>query len=218
MPRTHKKKTEPFRFAVQTLRLEEGTILFRDSVRQTLYETVISPTSLELTNFTTLGPDKANYNLTLKLEQDAELQMSGALAVMPFMLEGELSLTQFSLESLYRYFSEPLAFVAEQGQLQLESQFLIEQSLSGPSHVAMQLTDFEIRDAVQDKILLAGEKLSLSNGQLLYPEGNFRAYAVTLQAGYIGLELNQDKQLDMLEVMKDSWLTTPSETAKTESA
>ena len=106
------------RMIVDTLRIASGNLGFRDDTRAEPFATRLTPIHLALDNLSTVPGLSGANKLTVLMEKDVALTITGAQQLNPLSVTGSIALNGPLLPVVYRYFSDLVNFRVASGHLQ----------------------------------------------------------------------------------------------------
>ncbi|MFO7568607.1 MAG: DUF748 domain-containing protein [Smithellaceae bacterium] len=104
-PSPHDRKSERH-LQIDNLTVDKGTVVFSDAVPAKTVGLSISPIALQAENLSTKKGDKANINLTLKINQTSDFSAKGQFGITPLMADLAVNLTSLRIRPFQPYFTE----------------------------------------------------------------------------------------------------------------
>ncbi len=121
------QKASPFIFELERFQLDSGKIRFRDYAAPSAskepqagpVEIEMKAVNLKVSGFSNLTGEKAELDLSARLDQDARLSVAGSFGITPLTADLELDLTHLDLTRAQSYFPDALNLVLSNGRLDL---------------------------------------------------------------------------------------------------
>jgi len=195
----------PFTLQIGEFNYSNGAIRYRDEVPNEPFETVLSPITVQLENFSTEAGKTADVDLMIELENEAKLAVNGGLSLSPLKLSGQANLDNFSLQTPYRYFKAQLPFDLNEGRLDLQVSYAVDLADDAAkvdlSAIDLALADFSIHQPGETEALLQGGTLAISNGRYTYPENQLSMEKISLEDFKLAATRNPQGELNWLQLI-----------------
>jgi len=112
-----KKGETPFRFRVDSIKLDHGTLHLDDRSVNPAFVSTLSDVSAGVTRLASTGDQNADVTFSLVSDLGARISGRGALALAPFRTDGRLEMTGLHIAKLFPYYASALNLVVDDGTL-----------------------------------------------------------------------------------------------------
>ncbi|HXG52511.1 MAG TPA: DUF748 domain-containing protein [candidate division Zixibacteria bacterium] len=120
-----KEEPAPFRYSVEELAVERGTVHLADRRPKLPFETTIQNIRLDVKGLTSGAERKARTELSFQTAAGEQLAHKGSLQLDPLAADGTLAVTGLRLPALRPYYGDFAAIVIEQGLLDVAGRFAV---------------------------------------------------------------------------------------------
>jgi len=194
---------KPFPLRIDSLKLDEGYLRFRDLRPSEPIAFVYDSLNLELNRLSTLPDDHADMLLVAKGPDGGRLDWKGSLGLAPFTSQGTLQVTDARMKLWWPYVRDHVALALDDGLLSFSTHY----RLSLAKHTELSLKQTALKVAPLSIKTVDGRQLGrLANLQISDASIDLARQRVTLGKVHgDGLEawaaLDDDGELDWLKVL-----------------
>jgi uncharacterized protein involved in outer membrane biogenesis/outer membrane protein OmpA-like peptidoglycan-associated protein len=159
---------QPFPLRIDSIRLAQGYLHFKDARPSEPIEFLYDSMNLELKNLSTLPDDRADMTLVAESPEGGRIDWSGTLGLSPIASTGTLKLTDSQMKVWWPYVRDALPLVLEKGVLNFSTDYtlnLAHQTDLQLNHAAVSIAPFAIR-STEGRALASLERLDIGNASL----------------------------------------------------
>jgi len=114
----------PFSITVDDMQIATGKVAFSDLAASEPFETTLEPVNVSILHFGNDEGERSAFDVSFQTEAKESLALKGEFSVEPLTAEGSLHLQGVPIGKYAPYYGETLAFTVEDGNLELQTQFL----------------------------------------------------------------------------------------------
>jgi hypothetical protein len=218
---TAKGKTKPWDFSIGKLSLQNTRLGFtdrRDGLQATQQMQILNAT---LSNIHLAQGAQASLQLSARLNDAGDLKVDGQIVPTPFSLDLHYQLQALGLTPFNPYVEQLSWLRLQQGSLNADGKLQIQSAdpLSLTLDLNAGVTDLKALDSRSGKTVLQWKALQLAQLQLDLAQRSVAIDKVTLNAPDIALEVDANKQMNLVTLMKPATeikATKPSATKTTD--
>ena len=211
-----------FRFVIDKLEIENGTIQLRDEMPETVFSTLLAPVNVEVSNLSTLPNASGNHQVNVTTENGARLTFLGSLTLNPLNSDGQLEFVGSPVQLIYRYLQDQLNFAVDDGSFEFSFNYRVSALPDGGisaelNKLSASLRELAVKDASTAAAMFALPEIKFSDGALHWPEQTLSLGTVSLSNPDINVWVNEDgsSSVDNLLIDEKRELETNEQAADT---
>ncbi|VAW84363.1 hypothetical protein MNBD_GAMMA16-1927 [hydrothermal vent metagenome] len=189
------------RLVIQRFQVSGGQFNFEDNSIATPFKQLIDPINFSLIDFSTLPEREGPYRVYVKVPGEGEIRWQGDVSVNPLRSTGSLKLSALPLTAAWQYTQDNLKFSLDSGLLSGSLNYNFHMANTGPefsaSHIAMGLSEIEIRDKNHQKSDIKLPDIVLSDGHFDFRQQTLHIPEFAINGGDIDTFMDKEGRLHL---------------------
>jgi hypothetical protein len=193
------------RLLIHDLNFREGSLHFRDHVPADPVTLDVGPVTVSIQELNTLPDRFGQQTVAIRFPGDAVLEWQGNIDLGPFQSSGALAFRNFQLNPAIAYIKALLPLDSLDATLAIHTRYQIDGLADGSWRIALDELQVELAEVAVSGLspsteIVSLSQLSLSEGQLRYPEKTLAFNAATIEQPAVTAWLDENRQLSFQQL------------------
>ncbi|WP_404366561.1 DUF748 domain-containing protein [Marinobacter sp.] len=197
---------QPFRWSVETAKLQESNLRWRDAALATPAEITLSQLGLSVSGLSHELAEPVSYKASLAVADEGRMTAQGQLTMAPFTLEAGLSADNLALASFEPYLQEVAALDLRGGSLTLAGDLDLDgqtDPMTGTFNGAGEIAGMDASAIGSGEPLVAWQSLRLDPIEYNLAPARLEIGRVTLRDPSLVVERSENGALNLAAITKD---------------
>lgn len=193
---------------IDLLKVQHGTLNFRDEANVEVYSQVITPINLALHEFTTAIENEDVIRFSAQTEQGTEFKFEATLTDNPITCSGSIELSGFDVSKLSPYYKQYTQFELASAVFGMRFDYRIDlgdlDNLLVLSQGQLELSEILCRPLTGEDRVISLNSARLDGIQFEFPQLNLQVDKITLQDGATRVARSADGSINLLRLVGSS--------------